>query len=358
MKKWKSWVIGITVVLVLGGISVGTYLFVKKSMADLEAKKMDKESPVLEVKDVKINEGDLYKVEDFVSSCKDNLSKCTVEFKEKKMEDYKEPGEYEIIVRALDDAENETLKTVKLTIQQDGSPVKENTEENNSVKEQIEKIGEENSSNTEEFKEDKKLPSLENKQPNITMNEEITKEEIVEVRDVYGATCEYLITTFYEGAHEVGSSEALVTCDFTTYNATLEDLAYEAGYQMVTYADYIASVFLKTNEVRKNNGLEELEMDGDLTAIAELRALEIGYSNKYSTIRPTTNQSILDEAEIPYERSGEFILKDISEPTIAVNQMYNNMEMKTKLNDASFTKIGVGFAYVHNHYYWVVYITG
>ena len=30
MKKWKSWVIGITVVLVLGGISVGTYLFVKK----------------------------------------------------------------------------------------------------------------------------------------------------------------------------------------------------------------------------------------------------------------------------------------------------------------------------------------
>ena len=68
MKKWKAWLIGITVFLVIGGISFGTYLFIQKSMADLDAKKSDNESPVLEVKDVTINKGELYKVEDFVNS--------------------------------------------------------------------------------------------------------------------------------------------------------------------------------------------------------------------------------------------------------------------------------------------------
>ena len=62
VKKWKAWLIGITVFLVIGGISFGTYLFIQKSMADLDAKKSDNESPVLEVKDVTINKGELYKV--------------------------------------------------------------------------------------------------------------------------------------------------------------------------------------------------------------------------------------------------------------------------------------------------------
>ena len=86
------------VFLVIGGISFGTYLFIQKSMADLEEKKKDEESPVLEVKDVTIVKGELYKVEDFVTSCTDNLSEeCRIEFKEKKMADFKEPGEYEIV---------------------------------------------------------------------------------------------------------------------------------------------------------------------------------------------------------------------------------------------------------------------
>ena len=360
VKKWKAWLIGITVFLVIGGISFGTYLFIQKSMADLDAKKSDNESPVLEVKDVTINKGELYKVEDFVNSCEDNLSEeCSIEFKEKKMADYQEPGEYEIILRAIDDKENETLKTVKLTIKGDGEIIPE--EEKTEIKESLQESIETNPNIENKTEEIKELPPLEVKPPKILMEEGTAKEEFIETRDVYGTTCEYLVTTYYttytDGTkREMGTTESLIDCTYSTYNATLEDLAYEAGTQMVTYADYIANVIILLNQKRVENGLKEFVLDVELSVAAELRSLEVGYSNNLSYTRPNTTQNILDELAISYQDSGEYILKDISEPTIVASSVLQNENMNKLIYDDFYTRIGVGLAFVHNHYYWTIYV--
>lgn len=347
VKKWKAWLIGITVFLVIGGISFGTYLFIQKSVADLDAKKSDNESPVLEVKDVTINKGELYKVEDFVNSCEDNLSEeCSIEFKEKKMADYKEPGEYEIVLRAIDDKENETLKTAHLVIAGEGeNPVPGD----DSVPLPSENIpsGDTPSESSPE-KEVRKVS--------------VTSKDLVETKNFYGTTCQYVTTVYYDvysdgSLVETRRDNSEATCDYSGYNATLEDLADEAGTQMQTYADTIAKAYLQTYERRLERGFQALNWDVNLSLAAELRALEIGYSGKYSSERPNTTTFILDELGISYQGGLEYLASDILDAKSMINKILQTSGANESFYNSSYTRIGIGMAMVHNRSFWVIYIT-
>ena len=255
--------------------------------------------------------------------------------------------------------ENETLKTVKLTIKGDGEIIPE--EEKTEIKESLQESIETNPNIENKTEEIKELPPLEVKPPKILMEEGTVKEEFIETRDVYGTTCEYLVTTYYttytDGTkREMGTTESLIDCTYSTYNATLEDLAYEAGTQMVTYADYIGNVIILLNQKRVENGLKEFVLDVELSVAAELRSLEVGYSNNFSYTRPNTTQNMLDELAISYQDSGEYILKDISEPTIVASSVLQNENMNKLIYDDFYTRIGVGLALVHDHYYWTIYV--
>ena len=326
MKKWKVWVIGITTFLVIGTLVIGTYLFVQKSMSDLEAQKNDKESPTLETQNVTINKGELYTVKDFVISCEDNLSKeCIIEFKEKKMSDYKEPGEYEIIVQALDDNGNETLKNVKLIIQGD---------------EQI-------------------LDSSEQSETGIPTVTETVSEESIETRTIYGTTCEYKITINYNmytdgSKEEIGRNEALINCDYTTYHATIEELLPEAKEQMDTHSKEISDALALFIQKRIEAGYSSLTIDPVLISAAECRALEIGYSNNFAMLDDSV---VLQELQTVYDTGGiEFSAPDITDHVTLVDSLLQANEFTAYFYNNDFEKIGVGLVIVHNQYIWVIYL--
>ncbi len=92
-------------------------------------KVIDTTSPILELKEMTINEGKNFKINDFITSCKDNSKiECTYEY----VEDYSKiskPGEYTIKILAKDSVGNESeIKETKLTIK------KKKTQNNSSDK--------------------------------------------------------------------------------------------------------------------------------------------------------------------------------------------------------------------------------
>lgn len=351
-EKWKAWLIAIIVVLILGGITFATIRFISSSWKDQENKKQDKEAPTLELKDVTIEKGRTYSLYDFVSSCIDNKSEdCDVAFASEDMNGFTEAGTYDITIKATDESGNETVKTAKLTIEEVG----ENTAEEPSNKETP-------SSSTEETPHEiKELPPLETPKQNIVMETGVTKEERTETRNLYGTSCNYLITTYYDvlsdgSKRETGTSEKFIDCDYSGFNPNSEEFELEAASSAKTYLYYLANVIVYVNQKRTELGLKELELNDNLLAASSIRALEMGYSNTFSTQRPHTSQNILDENSIPYIDAKEFVFKDISEPSIIAQNLFSNSDAFSRIQNAEYDSIGVGLALVHDHYYWSIYL--
>ena len=75
----------------------------------------DTTKPDLKLKEVTINEGEPYKIEDFIDSCTDNSGMCDI-----KMEgsvDFNKKGKYVITFVAIDPSNNQTRKSVTITVE-------------------------------------------------------------------------------------------------------------------------------------------------------------------------------------------------------------------------------------------------
>ena len=357
-RKWKVWLIAVIVVLILGGITFVTVRFISSSWEDQENKKKDNEAPILELKDVTIEKGKTYSIYDFVSSCTDNKSEdCDIVFTSEEMTNFTEIGTYDITVKATDESGNETVKTAKLTIQEVGVTKEENTTEEPSTE-----SSETSSISTEETPHEiKELPPLETPKQDIVMETGVTKEERTETRNLYGTSCNYLITTYYDvlsdgSKKETGTSEKFIDCDYSGFNPNSEEFELEAASSAKTYLYYLANVIVYVNQKRTELGLPDLELNDNLLAASSIRALEMGYSNKFSTQRPHTSQNILDENSIPYIEAKEFVFKDISEPAIIAQNLFSNRDALSSIQNTDYDSIGVGLALVHDHYYWSIYL--
>lgn len=352
-KKSKAWLIAIIVILLLGGITAVTVKFVSTSWEEQENKKQDKEAPILELKDVTIEKGRTYSMYDFLSSCEDNQSSdCDLTYIKEEMAHFTEIGTYDITIKATDESGNETMKTAKLTIQE----IEENKE--NSANKTSEKETQAPKTTPQEIKE---LPPLETPKENIVMETGVTKEEKTETRNLYGTSCNYLITTYYDvlsdgSKKESGTTEKFIDCDYSEFNPNSEEFALEAANEAIKYVDYLANVIVYVNQKRAEVGLEELSLNDNLLAASSIRALEMGYSNHFSTQRPHTSQNILEENSIPYIEAKEFVFKDISEPLIIAEQLFSNSEALSLIQNPNYDSIGVGLALVHDHYYWSIYL--
>ena len=81
---------------------------------------VDTTAPSLEVKNLIINEGDLYEAKEFVANCTD-LTGCNYSFEEAGTEKkYTTPGTYSVYIVAKDAFENRTIKQASLTIEAKG----------------------------------------------------------------------------------------------------------------------------------------------------------------------------------------------------------------------------------------------
>ncbi len=76
----------------------------------------DTKPPELELKEVRLLEGDTYTPQKFVAKCHD-LSGCSTSFEDEKMASYTKPGNYEMSIVAIDPYENKDTKKVNLIIE-------------------------------------------------------------------------------------------------------------------------------------------------------------------------------------------------------------------------------------------------
>lgn len=339
MKKVKFWLIFVVVLTMVGATGYTTYAFVVKNMKEIELKEQDLIPPTLVLTPLTIEYGKEYNVYSFVDSCKDDVSKkCQIQFLKEEMASYTEPGTYEIILLAKDEKENEVEVHTTLTIT---SETKEETQ--------------------------RESPSTETKaeEPSVTTNPVskigTTSIDRVEVRTIYGTTCEYKITTYYDlysdgSKKETGSSEKENGCNYTLYHATLEELSPEAEVQMNTYAESIGKAYELLYQERLKKGLSEITLDPLLLAASQYRTLEIGYSNVYSLTRPNTDVSILDELQIQYTGGIEFIVTGSMDANAIIPSVLNDPTFQSYFTQNAFSKIGIGLSLVHDQYIWVFYL--
>lgn len=111
----------------------------------------------------------------------------------------------------------------------------------------------------------------------------------------------------------------------------------------------------KTNEYRKELGLNELKYDEDLTLVATIRALEIGLSGKFEHVRPngTSFSTAFKDISIYASVRGENIALGYSDPYEVSVAWRNSKGHYENMINRKFKKIGIGYFEYNNTVYWV-----
>lgn len=115
----------------------------------------DTTKPDLKLKEVTINEGETYKIEDFIDSCTDNSGdSCTYAYQNQV--DYSKEGTYYITIIAKDNSNNEIIATTKLLIKKKSSSVPKNNNSGSNKTSNNQTKEEDNNPNKPKFIETKK----------------------------------------------------------------------------------------------------------------------------------------------------------------------------------------------------------
>ncbi len=285
--------------------------------------------PVLKLKEVSINEGEVYKIEDFIDSCTDNSGETCL-FEYKNPETYSKEGTYDITIVAKDSSSNAVEETTKLNIKskQSSSSNKENKATSNN-----------NSSSKPKFIETKK---------DVTTTTEDYK---------YGVKINKTTTTSYDlysdGTTKNQKTTTKTTYDYSGYQATAKDLLPEAIENRNKYAAEVIEVLDNTNKYREEVGIADLILDEDLTKVAMIRAMEMGYGNKLSHMRPNGDFCFSVADELGF---GDFWGENLAWGQTSGKQATNwwrNSQGHYYNMVGNYTKLGVGVFKFNGRYLWV-----
>ncbi len=280
----------------------------------------DNEGPLLELKDVVIDQGDKYDLKDFVLKCEDNTGEeCLLEFATEEMKSYTESGIYDISIVAKDSSGNVTKIETKLIINK---------------------------------KEDKKTESSKN-----TSSNKSTSNKNTSSKDNDTSKVEPVVT--YKYGVKITTIGNKTTYDRTTFNATTNDLKDEALQQKSKEQNNINQILSETNKYRTELGIEPLTLDDTMTTAANIRALEMAWGNKTSHTRPDGRDcfSILDEFNVFYFSSGENIARGQKNGSTAASWWRNSPGHYANMTNKYFTKIGIGVYKFNGQYYYVQLFT-
>lgn len=285
--------------------------------------------PVLKLKEVSINEGEVYKIEDFINNCTDNSGKtCLFEYKNPAT--YSKEGTYDITIIAKDSSSNAVEETTKLNIKskQSSPSNKENKATSNN-----------NSSSKPKFIETKK---------DVTTTTEDYK---------YGVKINKTTTTSYDlysdGTTKNQKTTTKTTYDYSGYQATAKDLLPEAIENRKKYAAEVIEVLDNTNKYREEVGIADLILDEDLTKVAMIRAMEMGYGNKLSHMRPNGDFCFSVADELGF---GDFWGENLAWGQTSGKQATNwwrNSQGHYYNMVGNYTKLGVGVIKFNGRYLWV-----
>ena len=143
------------------------------------------------------------------------------------------------------------------------------------------------------------------------------------------------------------------------YKAVTNELTMEANELTKNNIAIANNILNMVNELREKLNIRKLVLDDDLTLSANIRAIELAYSNKLEHTRPNNLKwfSVRDDLKIKYGYAGENIGwyykldKDVMEAWTKSQGHYQNM---VNLN---YRKLGVGYIKLNNETYWVQIFT-
>lgn len=308
---------------------------------------IDEEAPVLTLKTLTIANDKTYEITDFIESCTDNSGQdCKFRFQETEMANYKEVGDYNIVIIAEDENGNEVSEQTKLAITaaKTTTPTKPN-----------------NTTTTD------KTTSTQNTTTNntnsITKVDTTTEKNLVEENYQYGikiSTYEVITYDVYsDGSKKETKRVTSYEYDRSTYNATTSDLKAEATAQASKNSAIINEVLTYVNELRREVGASPLILDNNLTIAANVRALEMGYAAKFSHTRPNGNNcfTVLNDLNISYGGAGENIAYGQTSAASVIKTWKNSQGHYDNMVSTSFTKIGIGYFKYNGNPYWVQLFT-
>lgn len=116
--------------------------------------------------------------------------------------------------------------------------------------------------------------------------------------------------------------------------------------------DYEKQVVQLVNDIRKENGLQELSLNTELSKVARIKAQDM-HDNKYFSHNSPTYGSPFDMMKqfgISYRSAGENIAMGQRSPQAVVNAWMNSEGHRANILNSSYTQIGMG--YVADGNYW------
>jgi len=336
-------------------------IIIRDEINDLEYESIiivkDDEAPKLELKKVTIKEFEKYEINDFVKSCTDNSDEeCVVFFADEKMGNYKDQGNYNIVIIAKDNDNNEIKKDITLIINE------KEKEENN--KKETKK--EDNINKNDDEKEEIITESQIKEEENNNENYNVVNEEETKIIEKYGTK----IITVYNVTYHVyndGSKKEIeriskgVSYDKTTYNGNTNILLADAKFVPNNEVTSINRILENVNAYRAEVGVAPLVLDYNLSVAASVRALELGYWQYHSGhLRPDGSQcfTVLSDLNYKFQTAGENIAKGFGGSADLVSEGWKNSPGHyANMIDPSFTKIGISLVKTDT-YYWVQMFAG
>lgn len=335
----------------------------------------DVTAPTLSLNSKTIYYGATYQISDFIKECLDDSGEeCIINYKDKKMANYKKVGTYSIVITAIDSSGNISEQTAKLVIKKKTTSTNNNASSNN----QNNNNNNDNSNNDNSNNNNSSNNNNDNNQGNDNNNnnennqeEETDKEEEVTLVDTvvetttstttkYGVkitdTIKITYNVYSDGTKvETSRKKTKTSYDYSGYNATTDDLKTEAAALTNNNTTKANEVLGYLNTYRAEVNVKGVELDRTLTIAANIRALELAYSQKFSHDRPNGSKfhTAITEIGGTWNYVGENIAggypsaKSVSEAWKNSSGHYANM-----INE-NYNKVGIGHVYVNGMDYWV-----
>ncbi len=176
--------------------------------------------------------------------------------------------------------------------------------------------------------------------------EDVTKSNVV---SKYGTSCwtekKVIYDLYSDGSKKLNSTSTYNKCDYSGYNGTTAQIKSEAIQQKSAERTNINQILTATNSYRTEVGATPLTLDEDLTTAAEIRAIEMAWSNVFAHQRPNGNSiwGITSELGIPGFYGENIAYSSSANGTAMAKIWRNSAGHYANMIDTAFTKIGIGF---------------
>ena len=122
--------------------------------------------------------------------------------------------------------------------------------------------------------------------------------------------------------------------------------------------NYEAEVIRLVNEIRRQNGLQPLTANWELSRVARYKSQDMRDNGYFSHTSPTYGSpfQMIKAFGLSYRAAGENIARGYSTPQAVVNGWMNSSGHRANILNASYTQIGVG--YVSQGSYWTQMFIG